>query len=219
MGAITTELLPVAGKMDVIELDRDLIPRLQVLCDGLGELNIHQADALRYDFSTLASNGKLRIVGNLPYNISTPLLFHLLSYLEHIQDMIFMLQNEVVQRMVAIPNTTKYGRLTVMLQYFFKINALFPVPPEAFDPQPKVMSAIVRLVPHTTIEHPVDDFEWFETIVRDAFGLRRKTLSNSLGKHLNTEDFVALNIAPSVRAENLSIKDFVAIANYKHAQR
>ena len=148
LGAITLPVLEAAQRLEVVELDRDLIPRLQERCRGRGELRIHQADALTFDLSQLCLNGRrLRVLGNLPYNISTPLLFHLLEQANHISDMHFMLQREVVERMAAAPSETAYGRLSVMLQYRCRVEPLFCIGPEAFSPPPKVKSAFVRLLP------------------------------------------------------------------------
>jgi len=148
-GALTRELLPILGQLDVVELDRDLIPLLQSACTQLGELRIHQADALKFDFCQLSPGpAQLRVVGNLPYNISTPLLFHLLGMSHCIEDMHFMLQKEVVERITAGPGSGQYGRLSVMLQFHCESEMLFTVGPGAFRPAPKVDSAVVRLIPH-----------------------------------------------------------------------
>jgi 16S rRNA (adenine1518-N6/adenine1519-N6)-dimethyltransferase len=213
-GALTKHLLPAVKTFSVVELDRDLIPQLKQECALLGELIVYQADALRFDFNEILKGIPTRIVGNLPYNISTPLLFHLIQYLEHIVDMHFMLQHEVVARMAAQPNTSEYGRLSIMLQYHCQVEYLFHVPPTAFKPVPKVDSAMVALKPHAVIQNPAHDLILFETIVRDAFNLRRKTLRNSLKKHVMASDWVKLNINPQSRAENLSVDDYVNIANF-----
>lgn len=219
-GALTKHLLPIVQQMQVIELDRDLIPHLQLNCDPLGKLTIHQADALQFDFSKLMTHDKpIRIVGNLPYNISTPLLFHLLQFLDGIVDMHFMLQFEVVARMTALPNTNDYGRLSVMLQYFCELEYLFRVPPSAFNPAPKIDSAIVRLKPHSKIKTLASDFALFTNVVRSAFNLRRKTLRNSLKNYLDESDWQQLSIDSQLRAENLSVADFVVLTNYIAAQQ
>lgn len=212
-GALTKTILPFVKKMQVIELDRDLIPHLHLNCDPLGELTVFQEDVLRFDFSKVIEK-PIRIIGNLPYNITTPLLFHLLQYSNGIIDMHFMLQYEVVARMTALPNTHDYGRLSVMLQYFCEIELLFRVPPSAFKPAPKVDSAIVRLKPRTEFNCPADDFNIFTSVVRDAFNLRRKTLRNSLKSYLQAPDWEKLGIDPQLRAENLTVENFVTIANY-----
>ncbi len=213
-GALTKKLLPTVEKLHVIELDRDLITPLKMQCDGLGEIIIYQADALHFDYKKLAERKKIRIVGNLPYNISTPLLFYLINYIENIEDMYFMLQLEVVERMVAKQNTAAYGRLSVMAQYFCQVEKLFTVPPNAFYPQPKVFSAFVRLIPHRQPLHIANDYQLFADIVRSAFSLRRKTLRNSLANFINAVELENLGIHSTWRAENLSLSHFVEIANY-----
>ncbi len=213
-GSLTQYLLPIVKKMQAIELDHDVLPHLHLHCDSLGELIVHQADALHFDFSTIMHDRPTRIIGNLPYNISTPLLFHLLKYLNNIQDMHFMLQYEVVLRMTAKPNSAAYGRLSVMLQYFCEIELLFQVPPTAFKPIPKVNSAVVCLKPHYIIRKPVKDVQVFTAVVREAFNLRRKTLRNSLKVYLDNSDWQRLAIDPQLRAQNLSVADYVSIADY-----
>lgn len=210
-GALTEELLAIIGHLDVVELDRDLIPHLQKTLRDKGELVIHQADALKFDFASL-SPGKhlLRIVGNLPYNISTPLLFHLLSMSEKIMDMHFMLQKEVVQRITAEPGSKTYGRLTVMMNYYCKSELLFLVKPGSFRPPPKVDSAIVRLVPHE--KPPVDvNPQDLASLVSKAFAQRRKTLRNNLKGILDAEAIQALEIDPGIRPEQLSLSDFAKL--------
>ncbi len=157
---------------------------------------------------------KLRVVGNLPYNISSPILFHLLDNVDHVLDMHFMLQKEVVERMVAVPSTSEYGRLSVMLQYRLQMEYLISVPPESFNPAPKVESAFVRCVPHAVLPHPAKDEQLFAKVVQAAFGQRRKTLRNTLKGLLDDDGFAALEINSQLRAENLSVAQFVAIANY-----
>ncbi|WP_444997209.1 16S rRNA (adenine(1518)-N(6)/adenine(1519)-N(6))-dimethyltransferase RsmA [Aliikangiella sp. IMCC44359] len=213
LGALTKNLLVKSKKISVIELDRDVIPKLKFNCDGLGTLNIYQQDALKTNFSEFAQNGKIRVLGNLPYNISTPIMFHLYQYLNDIQDMHFMLQKEVVQRMVAKPGNKTYGRLSVMTQYACDAQLLFIVPPEAFIPAPKVDSAIVRLVPKKN-PIPLKDFNLFSSIVTEAFNQRRKTVRNVWKKRLTNEDFVALEIEPGLRPENLPLESFIQAANY-----
>ena len=213
LGALTRHVLPKAGRMTVIELDRDVIPKLTFNCDGLGELEVHQQDALKTDFSQFAREKPLRVIGNLPYNISTPILFHLFKYLASIKDMHFMLQKEVVERIVASPGSKAYGRLTVMTQYFCKAQNLFIVPPTAFSPPPKVDSAIVRLVPHQT-QLALDNYSVFSAMVTEAFNMRRKTVRNVWKKRLTAEELTELGIEPSLRPENLALKDFVDAANH-----
>ena len=214
LGALTEVLLPQVGEMDVIELDRDLIPRLSRLCGALGELRIHAADALKFDFASLAADGRpLRIVGNLPYNISTPLMFHLLASRALIRDMHFMLQKEVVERLAAPPGSRDYGRLSVMMQYHCKVEALFRVPPGAFNPPPKVESAVVRLTPWVEPPVAVRDPAWLERVVTQAFAQRRKTLRNTLKELLQPEALQALGIDPTRRAETLTLAEFAALAD------
>jgi len=231
-GAITKELLKAAGAMPAVELDRDLIEPIRKMCAPLGELSIHSADALKFDFRTLAADvrgrtsvaggdvqggtgatsGKLRIVGNLPYNISTPLLFRLLEQKDVIRDMHFMLQKEVVDRMAASPGSKSYGRLSVMLQVWCEVTHLFDIGPGAFKPPPKVDSAFVRLRPYREPPHPVDDPDQLSRVVTAAFAHRRKTLRNNLKELLSVQQIEACGIDPGVRAETLSVADFVRLA-------
>ncbi len=213
-GAITTELLPLLGHMHAIELDRDLVEPLAQQCAPLGELRIHNRDALKFDFTSLAGPGSpLRVVGNLPYNISTPLLFHLLDQAERIVDMHFMLQKEVVERMAAAPGGKSYGRLTVMLQAQAEVTQLFTIGPGAFRPSPKVDSAFVRLRPLSPPPYRIDDRALFGRLVSQAFSQRRKTLRNSLGKLITADTIAEAQIDPGSRAEQLSVAQFVALAN------
>jgi len=213
-GALTAPLIKLLGEIDVVELDRDLIPVLHQNLDHLGDLQVYQGDALKFDFVTLAKEEQpFRVVGNLPYNISTPLLFHLTNFLPYIVDMHFMLQKEVVERMAAEPNSKTYGRLSVMMQYHCNVEKLFLVKPGAFFPAPKVDSAIVRLVPHETNPYNVDDNKVFAKIVTQCFSQRRKTLRNNLKNILNISEIESLDINPGCRAETLTIDQFVAIAN------
>ncbi len=215
LGALTEELLEAAGGLDVVELDRDLIPILRTRFFRYADtLHIHQADALKFDFASLSDGEQpLRVVGNLPYNISTPLIFHLLSYNTLIKDMFFMLQKEVVDRMAAAPGDSAYGRLGVMTQYHCQVDALFDVGPEAFDPRPKVTSAIVRLRPYETRPLQADNDQHFAAMVRTAFSQRRKTLRNNLKKVLDISEIEAAGIDPGIRPERLALADFVALAN------
>lgn len=213
-GALTRDLLRAAGTLDVVELDRDLINPLRATCAGLGELRIHNQDALRFDFCALVhGTARLRVIGNLPYNISTPLLFHLLQQAHCIRDMYFMLQHEVVERMIAVPGGRDYGRLSVMIQYRCAVQKLFHVGPGAFTPAPKVDSAVIRMVPHALPPVQVADEKVFDHVVRTAFSQRRKTLRNALKELLSDEKIRALGIDPGVRAERLSLQDFAALSN------
>ncbi|EAR60877.1 16S rRNA (adenine(1518)-N(6)/adenine(1519)-N(6))-dimethyltransferase RsmA [Neptuniibacter caesariensis] len=216
LGALTEELLAEAGELDAIELDRDLPPILRTKFFSYGDkFRIHEADAMKFDFTQLRrSEKRLRIVGNLPYNISTQLIFHLLSHADDVEDMHFMLQKEVVDRMAAGPGENNYGRLGIMAQYFCKVESLFVVPPGAFNPAPKVDSAIIRLTPYRELPYVADEVEQLQTVVRTAFNMRRKTLRNNLKPLLSAEEIEALNIDPGLRPEKLPISDFVAISNY-----
>jgi len=213
-GAITLPLLQEVGALDVIELDRDLVPMLERNCAGKGDLTVYNVDALKFDFTELVKDDRpLRVVGNLPYNISTPLIFHLLAYHKCIRDMHFMLQREVVERMAAPPGSKAYGRLSVMVQYRCHVESLFIVRPESFTPVPKVQSAIVRLMPYDKPPVEVLDEKHFEGLVRQAFSYRRKTLRNSLKQMLSIEEIESQGISPTERAENLPIKDFANLSN------
>ena len=215
LGALTRPLLKKLRHLHVVEIDRDIIARLEhdYPQDNLkSKLIIHAGDALEFDFTSLPA--PLRIIGNLPYNISSPLLFHFAAYAQRVTDMHFMLQNEVVERMVAEPSTPEYGRLSVMLQYRFHMEKLLDVPPESFRPAPKVDSAIVRMIPLPEDEISVRDEKLFAAIVRAAFGQRRKTLRNTLRSYLAEADFEKLGIEAKLRAENLAVADFIKVANY-----
>ena len=211
LGALTDPLVERLGHLHVVEIDRDLIARLRDRY-GPDRLTIHEGDALAFDFSSLGA--PLRVVGNLPYNISTPLLFHLAGFAAGVKDMTFMLQKEVVMRMVAEPGSTDYGRLSVMLQYRFRMGRLFDVPPGAFRPAPRVTSSIVRMMPLPTGQLGARDEALLGRIVAAAFGQRRKTLRNTLRDFLDEADFAALELDPGLRGERLGVADFVAIANY-----
>lgn len=214
LGAITQELLEINPALQVVELDRDLVPVLRTKFFNYPEFRIHEADALKFDFRQLVQDGKrLRIVGNLPYNISTPLIFHLLEQSGVVQDMHFMLQKEVVQRLAAVPGDNNYGRLGIMAQYFCKVQPLFEVGPGAFRPAPKVDSAIVRLVPHETLPHPARDLATLQTVVRTAFNARRKTLRKGLGGLISAQQLQSLGIDDGLRPENLWLADYVRIAD------
>jgi 16S rRNA (adenine1518-N6/adenine1519-N6)-dimethyltransferase len=212
-GAITLPLLEACGKLEVIELDRDLIQPLADKAAGHGELIIHQQDVLKFDFRALAGDDQLRIVGNLPYNISTPLLFHLIDQSAVIQDMHFMLQKEVVDRMAAVPGNRDYGRLSVMIQYHCKVDPLFRVRPGAFTPAPKVESAIVRLTPRQHPPAQLDDPASLSRLVREAFSQRRKTLRNTRKKLLPVEYIEAAGVDPGARAETITLEQYIALAN------
>jgi 16S rRNA (adenine1518-N6/adenine1519-N6)-dimethyltransferase len=210
LGALTEPLLARLDHLHVVEIDRDLIARLKDRFPP-ERLSIHEGDALEFDFEEIGA--PLRIVGNLPYNISTPLLFHLAGYAAQVRDMHFMLQKEVVDRMVADPGTADYGRLSVMLQYRFDMERLFVVPPGAFNPAPKVDSAIVRLIPKPAAALAANDEALLEEVVKAAFAQRRKMLRNTLRERLAEADWTALGIDPMRRAEELAVDDYVRIAN------
>jgi len=198
--------------LQVVELDRDLAARLKKRF-GADRLTVHEADALSFDFAGLAAGAaSLRIVGNLPYNISTPLLFHLLEIADRVIDQHFMLQKEVVARMVAEPGSSDFGRLSVMLQVRYAMESMFDVPPTAFDPPPKVTSAIVRMIPLPQSALTIVDLPRFQRIVTTAFGQRRKMLRKTLEAH--AEAMEAVGIAPTARAEEVATETWVALANY-----
>ncbi len=219
LGALTESLLNRSGQLDVVELDRDLAHRLEERWGEQPCFRLHSADALRFDFSALTSSlGKLRIVGNLPYNISTPLLFHLLKHKTAIRDMHFMLQQEVVTRMAATPGNRDWGRLSVMLQSECRVQPLFTVPPEAFHPVPKVTSAIVRIEPHHQASVEILDRETFALVVNTAFSKRRKTLRNSLRGLVDEAQIRAAGIDPKIRAEQLGVAQFAALSTLASKQ-
>ena len=209
-GALTRPLLDKLPHLHVVELDRDMVARLREEFPDT-RLTVHQADALDFDFGQFG--GHLRVVGNLPYNISSPLLFHLADSASKIRDLCFMLQKEVVDRMAAAPDTADYGRLSVMLQARFRVERLFVVPPGAFRPPPKVDSAIVRLYPRPMDAVPYADARVFADVVARAFGQRRKTLRNTLKGLVDAAMFEELGIDPVRRGETLSVQEFARLAN------
>lgn len=213
-GVLTELLIERCRRLDLIEIDRDLAALLSRRFEGWASLVLHQADALRFPFDTLAANSSpLRIVGNLPYNISTPLLFHLFGFSRHIADMHFMLQKEVVDRLCAAVGSGNYGRLSVMAAYHCQPEALFDVPPECFEPRPQVTSTVVRLVPHA--KPPVEvDLDRLRAVVNAAFVQRRKTLRNALKQWIEASDLTALGIDPGLRPQNLSLADYANIAQH-----
>jgi 16S rRNA (adenine1518-N6/adenine1519-N6)-dimethyltransferase len=208
-GALTQVLLHKLNQLTVIEIDRDLFALLKNLPQSHKLVGVCE-DVLKVDFSQFGGN--LHIIGNLPYNISTPLLFHLLTYRHQIQDMIFMLQKEVVDRILAKPRSENYGRLSVIFQYYFDLDHLFDVPPEAFDPIPKVESSVFAMRPKLKIEDV--DFDAFEMIVKQAFGMRRKTLSNNMKPILNAQELQELGINPSARPQELDPQDFIKLTQF-----
>jgi 16S rRNA (adenine1518-N6/adenine1519-N6)-dimethyltransferase len=211
-GVLTRELIGKVARLDTVELDRDLAARLR---QSLPEaVTIHNADALKFDYCALApADGRLRLIGNLPYNISTPLLFHLLDQAHCICDMLFMLQKEVVDRIAATPGGKDYGRLSVMMQWAAQVEKLFDVAPGAFYPPPKVDSSVVRLTPHAVPPVQVHDPRRFAAIVKAAFAQRRKVLRNTLKGLVAPETMEQLGIDPGRRAETLTLVEFAALAN------
>ncbi|MDO4693529.1 MAG: 16S rRNA (adenine(1518)-N(6)/adenine(1519)-N(6))-dimethyltransferase RsmA [Eikenella sp.] len=211
LAAITEPLAAKLNTLHVCEIDRDIIARLKTL-PFAGKLVVHEGDVLQFDFHSVP--GRKKIVGNLPYNISTPLLFRLSEVSEEVEDMHFMLQKEVVERMVAAPGSNDYGRLSVMLQYFFDMEMLFEVPPEAFMPAPKVDSAVVRMIPLRHRLGEALDFGHFSQLVKQAFRQRRKTLRNNLKDLAGEADFAAVGIDPQQRAEHIPPGQYVALSNH-----
>lgn len=219
-GALTKPLLQAGGKIHAIELDRDIIPQLKVTCGGFGELIIHEADVTQFDLKEISDQkASLRIVGNLPYNISTQLIFHLLKQRDLIRDMHFMLQKELVDRMVAAPGSKIYGRLSIMVQYYYSAQKLFTISPRAFNPAPRVNSAIIRLTPHLTPPYHLNDEEHFALIVREAFNHRRKTVQNALKGVISPDLFQKAGVDPKLRPEQLTIADFVRLSNCQMVDR
>jgi 16S rRNA (adenine1518-N6/adenine1519-N6)-dimethyltransferase len=210
LGALTDPLLTRLDRLQVVEIDRDLIARLHGLYPP-ERLVIHEGDVLEFDFAALGDD--LRVVGNLPYNISTPLLFRFAAYARHIRDVHVMLQREVVERMVAAPGDSEFSRLSVMLQYRFDMEKLIDVPADSFDPAPKVESAVVRLTPLHPLPHPARNETLFAEVVSRAFSQRRKTLRNTLKGMVSAEQLAALGINAGARAQELSVADFVRIAD------
>lgn len=208
-GALTAPLLAQSDSLDVIELDRDLVPRLKIQFATQAHLRIHQADALSFDYYALQqADEKLRVIGNLPYNITTPLLFHLLTQSEIIEDMCFMLQKEVVARICAVPGSKAYGKLSVMLQFQCETEYVFTVPPEAFEPAPKVESAIVYLKPKTVRDDRVT-IKALSEVVSKAFSMRRKTIANTLKGLLTAAQIEAVGLDPTQRPETISLSEYI----------
>ena len=219
LGALTDPVCERVSALTVVELDRDLAKRLRHHPFNGSKLNIIEQDALTLDFTTVKDNlpdpeQSLRVFGNLPYNISTPLMFHLFDYADSIQDMHFMLQKEVVNRLAAGPGSKSYGRLSVMTQYYCSVTPVLTVPPGAFKPPPKVDSAVVRLIPHAAPPVEVDSVNTLERVCAQAFNQRRKTIRNSLKDCISEKNLASLDINPGVRAETLSLQNFATIANY-----
>lgn len=212
LGALTQPLLRELSHLTAIEIDRDLQAHLAQLPGVQDKLTVIDADALTIDFSQFGK--QLRVIGNLPYNISTPLLLRLLHFTQYIDDMTFMLQKEVVDRMAANPGCKAYGRLSVILQYYCEVEHLFDVPPESFNPQPKVDSAVVRLTPHAVSPYPLVNFSDLESLVACAFSMRRKTLANNMKPLMNAAKLIELGIDPVMRPEQISVAEYVNMAQF-----
>lgn len=214
-GALTELIIPQAGHTHLIEFDRDLVQHWQSRAESNDRLTVHGVDVMKFDLDEIigTTSKRLKVIGNLPYNISSPVLFHLMHYADAIEHQVVMLQKEVVERMASSSGSKQYGRLSVMLQQRYQIENLFKVPPTAFFPPPKVDSAIARLTPLRDIPHPVTSQTNFEKVVKQAFSMRRKTLRNTLKGLLSSEQIESLNIDPSARAETLEVSDFAALSN------
>ncbi len=214
LGALTQPLLHLLKRVDVIELDRDVIPELHKL-EGQEKLSIHNTDVLAFDFTQFRESnfpqGQLRIIGNLPYNISTAVLFHLIKHRNTIHDLHFMLQKEVVERIAADVGSHDYGRLTVMMQLYFKISPLFLVAPQCFRPVPRVESAVVRLTPVTDLPISPDEHESFAGLIKQAFSQRRKTLKNTLKGLYDPDEIKAAGVDPGKRPQEMSISDYISL--------
>ncbi len=215
-GAITMPLLQKFKRLTAIELDRDLIAPLTTQSARYGDLTLINEDILNIDFDSVFSEQSLSIVGNLPYNISTPLLFHLLASSNMITSMTFMVQQEVANRITANVGHKNYGRLSIMMQYYCQASYLFHVPPESFNPPPKVDSAVIHLSPHKQLDSSLKDKNLLDQIVKAAFSQRRKTIRNSLSNLVSIEQFELSNINPKLRAENLSLQQFISLTNTVH---
>ncbi|MDP5293739.1 16S rRNA (adenine(1518)-N(6)/adenine(1519)-N(6))-dimethyltransferase RsmA [Oceanimonas sp. CHS3-5] len=214
LGALTGPVCDRIQRLNVVELDRDLAARLETHPFLKDKLNIHQADAMKFDFASLKEPGKkLKIFGNLPYNISTQLMFHLFEFSALVADMHFMLQKEVVNRLAAGPGSKAYGRLSVMAQYYCEVVPVLEVGPEAFRPAPKVDSAVVRLLPFETPPHPVKHLKDLSRVTADAFGQRRKTIRNSLSHLFSADEISALGLDASARPEQLTLAQYATLAN------
>ena len=213
-GALTRLILPMCKHLHLIEFDRDLSQYWREQAESQSKLIVHESDILKFDLAKTFDRGqKIKVIGNLPYNISSPVLFYLMNYANNIDAQVLMLQKEVVQRMASLPGNKQFGRLSVMLQYRYQIENLFNVPPVAFIPPPKVDSAVARLMPLNKIDSVVTDESTFSIIVKAAFAQRRKTLRNTLKKFLSAEQIESVGIAPGARAETLSVQNFVKLSN------
>ena len=211
LGALTKPLLEKTNHLLAIEVDRDIVAWMENEYSKKN-ITVFNEDILNFNFDQF--DQKVRVVGNLPYNISTPILFKCIDNITNIKDLHFMLQKEVVDRMIAVPSSSEYGRLSVMLQYYFAMEHLVHVPKESFDPEPKVESSFVRLIPYEHYPFVANNIEQFGRIVKEAFSQRRKTIRNTLKSFISENDFQKIGINPQLRAENLSVSDFVKISNY-----
>jgi len=211
LGALTKPLLEKTNHLLAIEVDRDIVAWMENEYSKKN-ITVFNEDILNFNFDQF--DQKVRIVGNLPYNISTPILFKCIDNITNIKDLHFMLQKEVVDRMIAVPSSSEYGRLSVMLQYYFVMEHLVHVPKESFDPEPKVESSFVRLIPYKHYPFVANNIEQFGRIVKEAFSQRRKTIRNTLKSFISENDFQKIDINPQLRAENLAVSDFVKISNY-----
>lgn len=216
-GAITQRLIEACKELHAIEIDRDLVQYLQTNFAAHPHFHIHCVDALRFNFCDLTRKDKLRLVGNLPYNISTPLIFHILDNVHCIEDMHFMFQKEVVERMAATPGCKEYGRLSIMTQYHCIVEPVFDVRPESFKPVPRVNSSVVRLIPHLDKPVKVDDFLCFRQLVTQAFTMRRKTLRNAVKKMLTEEQIKTCEVDPVLRPDAIDIAAYARLSNFKSA--
>ncbi|HLB41947.1 MAG TPA: 16S rRNA (adenine(1518)-N(6)/adenine(1519)-N(6))-dimethyltransferase RsmA [Gammaproteobacteria bacterium] len=213
-GALTIPVLNKTHQLEVIEFDRDLVVALQQYNKKFRNLLVHSADVLHFDFAAIKHDERLlRIFGNLPYNISTPLIFHLLNAASIIADMLLMVQKEVAERLAAKVNTKQYGRLSVMVQYHCDVELLFDVAADAFYPAPQVCSSVIRLLPHRDDRYLVKDYSFFKALVQAAFGQRRKTLRNSLKHLIDDESWMRIQLSSDVRPENLTVKDFIELCH------
>ena len=217
--ALTLPLAASGARLQLLEIDRDLAAGLRARFASTANISVHEGDALDTDFAALTGGQRFRLVGNLPYNISTPLLFHVLRWSDLIEDMHFMLQKEVVDRLAAAPGGSDYGRLSVMIQYYCRVEPLFRVGPGAFRPAPKVESAFVRLIPHAQPPVTATDIGCLEMLVRQAFSQRRKTLRNSLKGLLSADEISHTGTAPGARPETISLHQYVALADRLAANR
>ncbi len=216
LAALTQPVAEISGHLHVIEIDRDLASRLEQNPTLSPLITVHRSDALKFNFHELSQSlgGKLRVFGNLPYNISTPLIFHLLESLDVVEDMYFMLQKEVVDRMAAEPGSKTFGKLSIMVQQCAEVVPVLDVPPEAFTPAPKVNSAVIRLAPYANPPYPVHDRVMLNKVCHTAFNQRRKTLRNNLKELMTDTQIEALGLNPATRPETLSVADFVSISNW-----